>query len=170
MSRGSAIGQALILLVAVGVGSAVFTLRGSPQVKGWEVGEKVTAKFTLLTSDRFDVDCVYDKELPAGKCAYKTPDKRHDRSQASSVKPYVTVNQKMVLLPDLFDRADIRERYRKEPPTGRARKALKRFKVVCDIELVGRPDDVRVRFGRKDVWSKPMQAWVGKIDDCKLEP
>ena len=168
--HGSALGQALILLVAIGLSVAVFVLRGKPQVQVWAVGTTVEAKFTLLTSDRFDVDCVCAKELPAGKCDYKTPDKRFDRSADPSLKPYVTVNQKMVLLPNLFDLPDIRERYKKEPPAGRPRKALKRFAVTCDIELVDQPDDVRVRFGRRDKWSNPLRIWVGKINDCKLEP
>jgi hypothetical protein len=168
--HGSAIGQALILLVAITLGAAVFVLRGKPQVQAWAVGKTVEAKFTLLTSDRFDLDCVYPKELPAGTCAYKKPDKRFSRSAAPSLKPYVTVTQKMVLLPNLFDRPDIRERYRKEPPAGRPRKALKRFAVTCDIELVDQPDGVRVRFGRRDKWSNPLRTWVGKIHDCKLQP
>ena len=161
--------QAVIVAIATVASIALYVFRQAPETNVWKLGSKVRASITLVTSDRHDLDCAFPTALPTGSCAYRTPTEVANKSDAPWLDPYVTVDHVMLLLPDLFELPDVRRRYDDEPPGTRPRKQLKRFTVRCVVELVDRPKDVRVRFGKKDPFSKPMEAWVGKVQTCKVE-
>lgn len=165
----SALGQALIVVLALVLGTLVFVYGGRPKTHGWKVGERVEAKLTLVTSDRFDLGCVYPHDLPSGHCSFRAPGEKFRTGPGATLAPYVTVSRKMVLLPDLFDLPEVRRRYEQDPPAHRARKSLKRFSLTCELTIVARPRGVRVRFGRGDPWSAEKQVWAGKIHTCKIE-
>jgi len=165
LSRGKIfLGLLVAAIVVVGVymalrpGSSTLTA-GSPAT---------TAAFTLVTSDRADVDCVAEKPIQGFHCGFSNETTPSQGDEQTKLKPFYTVDRHLYLVPGLFLQPTILNRFQSEKPD-KPREQLKRFTARCQIKVVGKLAGVRTHWLANSAWSNPEEVEVGVVSDCKVE-
>lgn len=157
----------LIVLGAVLLGAGLlFFTRG----RSWSGGERVSLAITLITSDRHDLACALEQDVMGLSCAFREPERPAVPPAAASelLAPYMTPDRRMLLVPGLFEQPALSARYDREKPTGRARQRLKRFVATCQMELVSKVPQAKVRFGKRGNWDQVSDVWVAKPSGCTV--
>lgn len=149
------------------VGAALAVQRG-PQSQS-SVGDTVAADITLITSDRSDIDCSAAGGVEPYHCGFTDENMTWKGDEKNKLRPYYTVDRHMYLVPGLFEQAALQERYKSEPPQGKARDQLKRFTAKCNLKIAGKLGGVRVRWVPTAAWSNPEEAEVATVVDCKVD-
>jgi hypothetical protein len=84
------------------------------------------------------------------------------------LKPFYTLDRRLILVPGLFLERAIRARYESELPD-KPRKKLKRFTASCRLRLIGTLAGVRTRWVANGEWTPPEDIEVGTISSCKID-
>ena len=158
----------LVIVAAAVLAVPLWTWRGRWNQPGATTSETIT----LVTSDREDLACAFDRRVGDYRCGFQSttepwPD---PPAAARTLAPYMTINRQMFLLPALFDQPAIAARYQQEPPGNVPRARLKRFEVVCTLRLREKVDQFKVRWERTGTWGSADAAWVAEPTDCRLRP
>jgi hypothetical protein len=165
-SRGRIfIGLGVAAVVIVG---AALAMQRSPQTPA-STGDTVAADITLITSDRADVDCSAAAGVEPYHCGFTDENMTWKGDEKNKLKPFYTVDRHLYLIPGLFLTPSLQERYKSEPPEGKARDALKRFTAKCSLKVAGKVGGVRVRWLSTGAWSNPEEVEVATVIDCKVE-
>ncbi len=165
-SRGRIfIGLGVAAVVIVG---AALAMQRSPQTPA-SAGDTVAAEITLITSDRGDVDCASAGAVEPYRCGFTDENMAWKGDEKNTLKPYYTVDRHLYLVPGLFEQSALQERYKSEPPQGKARDTLKRFTAKCNLKIAGKMGGVRVRWLSTGAWSNPEEVEVATVIDCKVE-
>jgi len=165
-SRGRIfIGLAVAAVVIVG---AALAMQRSPG-GSVSVGDTVSADITLITSDRTDLDCAASGSVGAYHCGYTDESMAWKGDEKNKLRPYYTVDRHLYLIPALFDNPALQDRYKSEPPEGKARDALKRFTAKCSLKIAGKMPAARVRWLPTGAWTNPDDLEVGTVVECKVE-
>lgn len=138
-------------------------------VRGLAPGKSIPVSLTLVTADSKDLACAGDMEIGGARCAFRSdggvwPGGRPERKLA----PYMTVDNALVLIPDLWSEPALAARLKSEPPSG-SREALKRFTARCQLTGEARAEKFYVRWNTRSGWSYRPEAWVGRISGCTIE-
>lgn len=165
-SRGKVVlGLAVGAVVVLGTYMA---LRQSPSILA--TGSPATAaNFTLVTSDRADVDCVAAKAIQGFHCGFSSETTPWQIEEQTKLKPYYTADRHLYLVPGLFLQPAILSRYQGEVPDNKPREQLKRFTARCQIKVIGKLAGVRTHWLANSAWSNPEEVDVGLVSDCKVE-
>jgi hypothetical protein len=159
------IGLGVAAVVIVG---AALAMQRSPQTPA-SAGDTVAADITLITSDRGDVDCAAAAAVEPYRCGFTEENMPWKGDEQNKLKPFYTVDRHLYLIPGLFTQPALQERYKSEPPEGKARDTLKRFTAKCNLKIAGKLGGVRVRWLSTGTWSNPEEAEVATVIDCKVE-
>jgi hypothetical protein len=159
------IGLAVAAVVIVG---AALAIQRSPQTPN-TVGDTVSADITLITSDRADVDCSSAGAVEPYHCGFTDENMTWKGDEKNKLKPFYTVDRHLYLVPGLFEGSALQERYKSEPPEGKARDSLKRFTAKCNLKIVGKMGGVKVRWLSTGTWSNPEEVEVATVIGCKVE-
>jgi hypothetical protein len=159
------IGLAVAAVVIVG---AALAIQRSPQTPN-SIGDTVSADITLITSDRADVDCSAAGAVEPYHCGFTDENMTWKGEEKNKLKPFYTVDRHLYLVPGLFEQSALQERYKSEPPEGKARDSLKRFTAKCSLKVVGKIGGVKVRWLATGTWSNPEEVEVATVIDCKVE-
>lgn len=159
------IGLGVAAVVIVG---AALAMQRSPQTPA-STGDTVAADITLITSDRGDVDCAAANAVEPYHCGFTDENMAWKGDEQNKLKPFYTVDRHLYLIPGLFTQPSLQERYKSEPPEGKARDSLKRFTAKCNLKIAGKVGGVRVRWLATGAWSNPEEVEVATVIDCKVE-
>ena len=159
------IGLGVAAVVIVG---AALAMQRSPQTPA-SAGDTVAADITLVTSDRGDVDCAAAGAVEPYRCGFTDENMPWKGDEQNKLKPFYTVDRHLYLIAGLFVQPSVQERYKSEPPEGKARDSLKRFTAKCNLKIAGKLGGVRVRWLATGAWSNPEETEVATVIDCKVE-
>lgn len=157
-----------LIVAAVVIVGAALAMQRSPQSPA-VAGDTVAADITLITSDRTDVDCSAAAALEPYHCGYTDENLAWKGDEQKKLKPFFTVDRHLYLIPGLFLQPAVQERYKAEPPEGKARDTLKRFTAKCNLKIAGKLGGVKVRWLATGAWSNPEEVEVATIIDCKVD-
>jgi hypothetical protein len=160
-----AIGLAVVAMVGFGV---KMVLPRDNQGKKADVGSEISAELTLIVSDSQDVDCSSGKGFEAFRCGYSDDQAPWNGSESVKLRPYMTGDRKLYLIPGLFTNPELSQRYRSEPQTV-PRDQLKRFTAKCKLKVRGELDGIKVRWLQNSAWSEPQKGQVVTVVQCRVE-
>lgn len=151
------------LIVALGL---IPALRGR-SLRNVDAPE-LDARITLLTSDQLDVGCSSMQTVDQYACEYRDAETRRQVSAGNTLRPYMTVDRRLYLIPHLFGDSAIARRSQQDPPSA-PRETLRRFVAECKLRIVGRLPEVRTRWLSGTPWSEPLEAEVALATRCQVE-
>lgn len=161
----------LLIGVAVVV-AGIILMRREPAPEGGTApvaaGAVVSGDITLVTADRNELDCMAASGIQTHQCGYvddKTPRQIEERDK---LRPFMTLDRRLYLVPGLFLEPAIAERYKSEPPN-KPRDQLKRFTAKCKIKILGELDAVKLRWSPNGQWEPPKKFQVATASECKIE-
>jgi hypothetical protein len=160
------------VFIGLGVGAlviigAALAMQRTPQ-SGNVVGSTVPADITLITSDRADVDCSAGAGIETYRCGFTDENMPWSGDEKNKLKPFYTTDRHLYLIPGLFLSPAIEARYNSEPPT-KPRDQLKRFTAKCNVKVIGKVANTRVRWLASAAWSNPEEIEVATVVDCKVD-
>lgn len=162
--------QWLVIVVAVLAAWPIWRLRNS----GDQPGSVVTARITLVSSDREDLSCASGKAFGRLRCEFQASGDPWPEPPAprDTLAPYLTVSRGMYLIPALFAQPALAARYAQESGKTMPRDELPRFVARCELRLLERLEAVdgpRVRWTRDGTWGEGANAWVAEPISCRIE-
>lgn len=138
-------------------------------LRGAEVGKRIPVAITLVTADFHDLACAGDQEVAGARCAFDREGRPRTAAPGAPVlAPYMTVDDVLFLIPDLWSEPALARRLETDPPDV-GRDKLRRFVARCEMTLLGKAKDFYVRWTPNANWSHRSEAWVGRIADCSIE-
>lgn len=167
--------ERMVLLVAAGalavflIGAELWPGGRSPSIRGIGEGKTVPVDITLVTADVHDLACAADFSVDGARCAFdRSGQPWKDAPTGGLLAPYMTVNNVLLLVPDLFSEPAIARRLAQEPSEGKPRNTLRRFTASCQFHAIQKGKDFYVRWMPTAAWSHRKEAWVGRISGCEI--
>ena len=159
------------LWIAIGIGVAIALLlvmrRGASDTAG-EVGSVTSGDLTLVPADRNELDCAGAKGVEAYQCGFVDENQARNIEEAKKLRPYMTIDRHLYLIPGLFLDSAIAQRYNAEP-ADKSRPDQKRFTAKCKIKVVGEVNGVKLRWSPTGTWEPPKKFPVATVSDCAIE-
>ena len=163
------------LWIAIGIGVAIAVLlvmkRGgsadSPTGQV-EVGSTTSGDLTLVAADRNELDCATDKAVEGYQCGFADENQARNVDESKKLRPYMTIDRHLFLIPGLFLEKSVAQRYNMEGPN-KPRPEQKRFTAKCKIKVVGELDNVKLRWSPTGTWEPPKKFPVATVSDCAIE-
>lgn len=146
----------MAVVVALGV---VVVLRREPAI--------VEVELTLITSDRSDVACASSKMAGAYACGFGDDGAPRGLDEGHTLRPYMTRDRRVYLIPGLFLETNISNRYKSEPPHV-PREQLRRFTAKCKLDKSGQLEGFKLRWATQGAWSEPQTADIAKVSTCGI--
>lgn len=131
-------------------------------------GTVLDLSLTLVTSDRADVACSSSQKFEAYACDFSDDATARHLNEADTLRPYMTVDRRVYLIPGLFLDGNIQRRYQAEPPSV-PRDQLRRFTARCKVKVAGRLERFKLRWAASGAWSEPQDADVVTLVGCEVE-
>ncbi|HSS40081.1 MAG TPA: hypothetical protein VLT58_15040 [Polyangia bacterium] len=133
-------------------------------------GGTIQADITLVTSDRDDLACASEKAVGSYRCEFRAPGTPWPDAFApvDRLAPYYTVDQKLYVIPGLFEQPALAKRYAEEEQRHLAREQRPRFVASCQLKLVDHLKDFQTRWVKTGEWGHQDEAWVAVPSDCRI--
>ena len=158
------IGAALIALLVVGKsGSKQQGDQSSAAVNAVAVSD-----LTLQTADRNELDCMAEKGLQNYQCGAIDDKQTRQVDEGLKLRPFMSTDRQLYLIPGLFVEPAINQRYNAEPPN-KPRDQLKRFTAKCKLKTLGELDNVKLRWSTSGTWEPPKKFPVATVSDCTID-
>lgn len=167
-ARGSRKGLWLVVALVVVLG-ALAIMRREPKSQPLVPGSTVDAELTLISSDRNDVACTSPRRVDRYGCDFSDDTTPRKLAEQDTLRPYMTVDRRVYLIPGLFLEPNIARRYQAEPPTV-PREQLQRFSARCKLKTGGRLQGFKLRWAPAGKWSEPQDAEVATVVSCEVPP
>ena len=134
-------------------------------------GKTVPVRITLVTADAFDLACASDDPVGTARCAFAKDGKPSPAATEGTgvLAPYMTVDNTLLLIPDLWSEPALAKRLADDSPEGRARESLKRFSAACQLTVDKKLKGFFVRWTPGSDWSPRDEGWTGRVSNCKVE-
>ncbi len=164
---GAALGLGLVVLMLVR--NTTVANDGDPEAPApvASVGATFEGDITLVTADRNDLDCSARAGVGAYQCAFSDDRTARTVEERSKLRPFMTIDRRLLLIPGLFFEPAIEGRYKTEPPN-KPRTQLKRFSAKCEIKVVGLLDDVKARWAPDGEWEASGKVPVATVSGCQI--
>lgn len=166
----------VILAAAVALGIFLVFTELMPSAErraptNFAAGKTVPVRITLVTADAADLACASDDAVGAARCAFTKDGRPTDaaRSGVGVLAPYMTVDNALLLIPDLWSEPALARRLSEDAPEGKPRDSLKRFSAACQLTVDRKVEGFFVRWLPSSDWSPRGEAWSGRVSDCKVE-
>ncbi len=160
------------LWIAIGIGVAIAVLmvmkRGGSADGTGEVGSTNSGDLTLVNADRNELECATDKGLESYQCGFADENQARSVDEGKKLRPFMTIDRHLYLIPGLFLEPSIAQRYNTEPPD-KPRGDQKRFTAKCKIKVVGELNNVKLRWSPTGNWEPPKKFPVATVSDCAIE-
>ncbi len=140
-------------------------------VWGWRHQSRaVDASITLVTSDRDDLACASEQSFGRYRCEFRAPGVAwpDPPAPADRLAPYYTVDQKLYVIPGLFEQPPLAARYASEEPRKLPREQRARFAAACRLNVIGQIRNVQTRWLKTGEWGKQDEAPVAVATDCRI--
>ena len=160
-------------------------------------GAEIDAPITLVSADKTDLACVFEREVDGFHCAFKKKDEPWVSADATKAEgdtdpekadgseepdtdaakaeprkkmlaPYMTVDSTLFLIPGLFEDPAVDERYRDDLPRRLPRAKQERFTAQCKLTLRSEVEGVLVRWSSSGAWQGPHKVWIGEASECRV--
>ena len=133
------------------------------------MGKSIPVSITLVTADERDLACAGDDEVAGARCAFvKDGSPWSEAATKPVLAPYMTVDNVLFLVPDLWSEPALARRLASDPPSVN-RELLRRFTAKCDMKVVGKAKGFYVRWEPAADWGHRDEAWVGTISGCSID-
>jgi hypothetical protein len=156
------IGVALAVLLVMKRGGNTDSTTGQPAV-----GSTTSGDLTLVAADRNELECAADKGMESYQCGFIDDNKARAVDEKQKLRPFMTVDRHLYLIPGLFLENSISQRYNMEGP--KPRPEQKRFTAKCKIKVVGELNNVKLRWAPTGSWEPPKKFPVATVSDCAIE-
>jgi hypothetical protein len=163
------------LWIAIGVGvviAVLLVMKGGQSSQSGPplaaVGSTVTGDLTLVNADRNELECMAQDGLKDYQCGFIDDKQTRQLQEGNKLRPFMTVDRTLYLIPGLFLEPSITQRYNSEP-AGKPRGEQKRFTAKCTIKIVGELANVKLRWAPEGTWEAPKKFSVATVSDCKIE-
>ncbi|WP_373045185.1 hypothetical protein [Vulgatibacter sp.] len=132
-------------------------------------GKKIPVSITLVTADANDLACAGNDEVGGARCAFDEDGKPWaDAGEKPVLAPYMTVDNVLFLIPDLWKEPALAKKLAADPPSI-DRERLRRFTAKCELEAVEKAKSFYVRWVPTMEWQHNREAWVGRIAGCSID-
>ncbi len=130
-------------------------------------GSTIGASINLVTSDREDLACASDRTLGRYRCEFRAPGERwpDPPAPADRLAAYYTTDQRLFVIPGLFQQPAVATRYAAEAPRNLPRDQRPRFSAHCRLKLVQQLHNFQARWLAHGGWGPEDQAWVAVASD-----
>ncbi|HEY6477248.1 MAG TPA: hypothetical protein VI456_11755 [Polyangia bacterium] len=162
---------AWIILAAVAViALAVWSFRGHSS-GGPGPGSVDGTAINLVTTDRDDLACASDKSFGKYRCEFKAPGVPwpDPPAPADRLAGYYTMDQKLVVVPGLFEQPALAARYAQEQPRNLTRDQRPRFSANCQLKTIDHLRDFQTRWLKGGDWNHQDDAPVAVPSGCKIQ-
>lgn len=133
-------------------------------------GGTARAEITLVTTDRDDLACASDKAVGRYRCEFRAPGTPwpDPPAPADRLAGYFTVDQKLYVIPGLFEQPALAKRYADEEQRHLAHDQRPRFVAACQLKLIEHLKDFQTRWVKTGGWNHQDDAWVATASDCQV--
>jgi hypothetical protein len=143
-----------------------------------EPGATTELDLTVVTGDAKRLMCGADKELEGTHCAMYSDKRRFwprpegapmDDNYKDIIQPYRTLaHNQLVLVSGLWAQPEVAMRVHQESPDALPVKRQARFTALCKVKMLGKLDEVQVRWEPGQQWYTEKNAPVGRVESCKI--
>ncbi len=153
--------QAWMIAGGALLASAGLLLLGRGHAAG--VGAIMPLSITLIPQDAVNLDCSSDTGFGVARCAFDSYGRM--RSDAmTSLRPYVTTGRELFLLAGVFEESEVQQWLTHARYSGNNA----RVTVDCRATLLGKLDQVAVRWQAGTAFSNESHVPVAKVDNCHV--
>ena len=132
-------------------------------------GRSIPVSLTLVTADAHDLGCASDDTVAGARCAFDKDGNPWSGAGAEpTLAPYMTVDNVLFLIPDLWKEPALAKRLADDPPNVH-RDKQRRFTANCKLTAAEKAKHFYVRWLPTADWAHTPEAWVGKLTDCKID-
>jgi hypothetical protein len=142
------------------------------------VGATTEVDLTVVSADAKRLTCASDKEIEGLHCAiygdkrkpWPRPTDVIDDNLEHIVQPYRTAaNNQLVLVAGLWAEPVIATRIHQEPNETVPVKHQARFTARCKVKVVGKLDEVWLRWDVAQQWYKENNTAVARVESCTID-
>jgi hypothetical protein len=132
-------------------------------------GRSIPVSLTLVTADASDLACASSDEVAGSRCAFDKDGKPWDGAgEKPTLAPYMTVDNVLFLIPDLWKEPALAKRLADDPPNV-SRDKQRRFTANCTLTAAEKAKGFYVRWVPTMDWSHNAEAWVGRLSGCTID-
>lgn len=132
-------------------------------------GKSIPVSLTLVTGDSRDLACASSDEVAGARCAFdKDGNPWGEAGGKPTLAPYMTVDNVLFLIPDLWKEPALAKRLAEDPPDI-PREKQRRFTASCTLTAAERAKGFYVRWVPTMDWSHTPEAWVGRLSACTID-
>jgi hypothetical protein len=138
----------------------------------WRGGHgAVAASITLVTSDHDDLACASEQAFGRYRCEFRAPGVPwpDPPAPADRLIGYYTGEQKLYVIPGLFEQPALAARYATEEPHKLPRDQRPRFSAACQLKVVDQMRNFQTRWVKNGDWGHQDEAPVATASDCRVQ-
>jgi hypothetical protein len=139
---------------------------------GWRSrgGHGVAASITLVTSDHDDLACASEQAFGRYRCEFRAPGVPwpDPPAPADRLVGYYTGEQKLYVIPGLFEQPVLAARYAAEEPKKIPRDQRPRFSADCQLKITDQMRNFQTRWTKTGDWGHQDEAPVAIASDCRI--
>ena len=138
----------------------------------WRAGHSgVDASISLVTSDHDDLACASEQTFGRYRCEFKAPGVPWPNPPAAAdrLAGYYTVEQKLYVIPGLFEQPALAARYTAEEPKKVPRDQRPRFSAACQLKVTDQMRNFQTRWLKNGDWGHQDEAPVAIASDCRIQ-
>jgi hypothetical protein len=133
-------------------------------------GHVVPASLTLVTSDHDDLACASEQAFGRYRCEFRAPGVPwpDPPAPADRLVGYYTGEQKLYVIPGLFEQSALAARYAAEEPKKIPRDQRPRFSADCQLKVIDQMHNFQTRWTKTGDWGHQDDAPVATASDCRI--
>ena len=130
----------------------------------------IPASITLVTTDRDDLACASEQRFGRYRCEFRAPGVAwpDPPAPADRLVGYYTVEQKLYVIPGLFEQPALSQRYSSDESRKIPRDQRQRFAAGCQLKVIDRMSNFHTRWLKNGEWGHQDEAPVATASDCHI--
>jgi len=131
----------------------------------------VEGSISLVTSDHDDLACASEQAFGRYRCEFRAPGVPwpDPPAPADRLAAYFTVEQKLYVVPGLFEQPALAARYAAEEPHKVPRDQRPRFSALCQLKVTDQMRNFQTRWVKTGGWNHQDEAPVAIASDCRIQ-
>jgi len=132
--------------------------------------EGIAASITLVTTDRDDLACASEQRFGRYRCEFRAPGVAWPDPPAAADRlvGYYTVEQKLYVIPGLFEQPALAARYSSDESRTIPRDQRQRFAAACQLTVIDHMRNFQTRWLKTGDWGHQDEAAVATASDCRI--
>jgi hypothetical protein len=130
----------------------------------------IPASITLVTTDRDDLACASEQRFGRYRCEFRAPGVPWPDPPAAADRlvGYYTVEQKLYVIPGLFEQPALAARYSSDESRKLPRDQRQRFAAACQLDVINHLRNFQTRWIKNGEWGPQDEAPVATASDCHI--